>query len=49
LFSTSCDEFAQEGPCDQDWLEIRDNTEDLISMGGPRYCCNVGPGMIDSL
>ena len=47
LFSISCDEYSQEGPCDQDWLEIRDTVPNLIQMGGPRYCCNSGPTNIE--
>ena len=44
IFSTTCDTFATYGPCDQDWLEIRDNSN-YFFQGGPRYCCSQGPNM----
>lgn len=35
LFSTSCDMYATYGPCDQDWLEIREDSKTFYQ-GGPR-------------
>ena len=34
-FKVSCDYYATYGPCDQDWLEIR-NKINAFELGGPR-------------
>ncbi len=35
LFSATCDIHSLYGPCDQDWLEIRENSTRFFE-GGPR-------------
>jgi hypothetical protein len=42
-FYINCDTSKVEyGPCDNDWLELKTDMN-VIYMGGPRYCCNIGP------
>lgn len=42
LFHVSCNKYEKKGPCEQDWLEIRENSK-YFFQGGHRYCCRHAP------
>lgn len=48
LFHISCNKYEKYGPCEQDWLEIKENSN-LFFQNGPRYCCRNPPNVTVSV